>query len=155
MVAVIRVQVVAKKYMLKNSIFILLILSVFVACEKAKPEALQELYNEIEVIPWDNVSTSKEDIAFTVEKWNAMPFLDFKRRIAKDLLKNHLKKGDTFDKEKLLSLLSFPLYEYQKEDYIVLGYPIGKEHDDNLFLFFIIHDDKIYDTLFAKISRKN
>lgn len=81
-----------------------------------------------------------------------MPFMDTKRRIVKDLVKNYLKKGDRFNKDKFLELISYPLYEFESEKYVVLGYPIGKEIEDKLLVFFIIYEGKIYDTLFAKIK---
>ncbi|MFK7748599.1 MAG: hypothetical protein AB8B65_09425 [Kordia sp.] len=138
--------------MTRNYTLLAIILILLSACGNGKPKALEKFYENIEIVSWDDISSPEEDIDFTIKRWNAMPFMDTKRRIVKDLVKNYLKKGDRFNKDKFLELISYPLYEFESEKYVVLGYPIGKEIEDKLLVFFIIYEGKIYDTLFAKIK---
>lgn len=137
---------------MKNSIFFIVTLILFISCEKGNPVELEEFYTKIEVVNWNDLSSQNEDISFSVKKWNSMPFMDFKRRIVKDLIQNHLKKGDVFEKDKFLKLISTPLFYFEKNGYVVMGYPIGKKIEDKLCVFFIIYDGKIHNTLFAKLK---
>jgi len=130
---------------------LVVILLILTSCNE-RPDALEEFYSQIDIIAPEDLSTPDEDLPFTRKRWSAMPFMDLKRRIVKDLTKNYLVKGQAFDENKFRELIAMPFYNFEKDGYHVAGYPIGADIDDRTCVFFIIHENKVHDVIFATVK---